>query len=175
MQPWTVLIASHAFFAAVSLLLGGFQLARRTRGDRWHVLVGRIWAISMLATSFPSFWIGGYSTPMELFLKFLAVVSIVSVCIGWWALRRGDLANHAGFMTGAYLGLVAAFVGVVAVPDRRIPSAFRLYPEQAFFVTAAVIAIVVSIVAVTRVVARAHDQRVGQRQPSVPGADDATG
>jgi uncharacterized membrane protein len=154
MEPWTPLIVFHAFFAAVALPLGAFQLLRRRRGDRWHVLVGRVWAISIVLTSVPSFWIGDYSTFLALFLKFLAVVSIVSVLIGWTAARRGDRANHAGFMTGAYLGLVGAFIGVVAVPHRRIPSAFRIHPEEAVFAVIAVLVIAGGILAVTRAASR---------------------
>ncbi|MFD3444462.1 DUF2306 domain-containing protein [Microbacteriaceae bacterium 4G12] len=160
MEPWTPLIVFHAFFAALALPLGAFQLLRPRRGDRWHVLVGRVWAVSIVLTSVPSFWIGGYSTFLALFLKFLAVVSIVSVLIGWISARRGDRANHAGFMTGAYLGLVGAFIGVITVPHRRIPSAFRVYPEEALFAVLAVLSIAAGILVVTR---------LASRQPQRPG------
>ncbi len=160
MQPWTALIVFHAFFAAVALPLGAFQLLRRRRGDRWHVLVGRVWAVSIVLTSVSSFWIGGYSTFLALFLKFLAVVSIVSVVIGWIAARRGDRANHAGFMTGAYLGLVGAFIGVVSAPHRRIPSAFRIYPEEATYATLVILLIAAGILVVTRLAARPRAVRV---------------
>jgi uncharacterized membrane protein len=154
MEPWTPLIAFHAFFAAIALPLGAFQLLRRRRGDRWHVLIGRVWAISIVLTSAPSFWIGDYSTFMALFLKFLAVVSIVSVVIGWRAARRGDMKNHAGFMTGAYLGLVGAFIGVIVAPRRRIPTAFRVYPEEAVFAVITVLVVAAGILVVTRLASR---------------------
>ena len=40
MSSWTPVIATHAATAATSLLLGGYQLIRRTKGDPVHRRVG---------------------------------------------------------------------------------------------------------------------------------------
>ncbi|MDR6637156.1 hypothetical protein [Paenarthrobacter nitroguajacolicus] len=37
------------------------------------------------------------------------------------AIAAGNISAHQRFMTGSYFGLVGAFIGVVAVPDRRLP------------------------------------------------------
>ncbi|MGJ9371890.1 DUF2306 domain-containing protein [Nesterenkonia sp. CF4.4] len=159
MEPWTALIAVHAFFAAFALLLGGFQLLRPRKGDRWHVYVGRVWMVGIAVTSLSAFWIGGYSTFMELFLKTLAVISIASIAIAWWRLKKGDIAKHAGFMTGAYLGLVGAFIGVIVVPERRIPNSFRIHTEEAIFATLIIVVIAASVIGVARVVALSRMRR----------------
>lgn len=164
MEPWSPLIALHAFCASLALVLGAFQLIRRRKGDRWHVLVGRAWTLSLLLTSSSSFWIGGYSAFMEWFLKALAVVSIVSVSIGWWAGRRRDVVTHAACMSGAYVGLLGAFVGVTVMPERRIPSAFRLHTEEAIFAALMIVAFAVVVILVAREVAASE-----RRRPSPSG------
>lgn len=159
MEPWTLLIAVHALCASLALLLGAFQLVRRRKGDRWHVLVGRVWTLSLLATSFSSFWIGGYATFMEWFLKVLAVASIVSVTIGWRAARRKDAVTHAACMAGAYVGLLGAFVGVTVMPERRIPSAFRLHTEEAIFATLMIVAFAGAVILAARAAAASRRRR----------------
>ena len=47
MTGWTLLVAAHATTALVCLLLGGYQLVRRTKGDRSHRVAGWIWVGGM--------------------------------------------------------------------------------------------------------------------------------
>ena len=51
----------------------------------------------------------------------VSVFTFFTVSIGLWAARTGRVAAHRSYMTGSYFGILGAFVGVVAVPDRRIP------------------------------------------------------
>lgn len=127
-EPWTVIMASHAIAASGALLLGGFQVIRPVRGDPVHKALGRIWVTLMLWTSLSSFFFGGWTQALDIFLRALAIWTFISVPLGIRAARRGDISSHRGFMVGNYLGLVGAFIGVVAVRSRMVPSWFVAYP-----------------------------------------------
>lgn len=121
MEPdWPILTAVHAVAAGYALLFGGFNLLRRRRGDRIHRILGRLWVASMYVVCLTSFGIrdldGGFS-----WLHGLSLFTLFSVTMGLFAAIRGNIPSHIGFMTGSYFGIVGAFVGVVVVPERRIP------------------------------------------------------
>jgi uncharacterized membrane protein len=117
---WSVLIAVHAVAAAYSILFGAFQLLRRTKGGSVHRVVGRIWVAAMYVVILTSFGIrtlnGGFT-----WLHALSVFTLCTVSIGLWAARTGRIPAHRSYMTGSYFGVLGAFIGVVVVPDRRIP------------------------------------------------------
>ncbi|MNI80460.1 hypothetical protein D3C73_1369930 [compost metagenome] len=54
-------------------------------------------------------------------LHALSVLTFCTLTMGLWAVSKGNIQAHQRFMTGSYFGLVGAFIGVVAVPDRRLP------------------------------------------------------
>lgn len=120
-HQWTVLIVVHAVAASYSLLFGAFQLLRRTKGGKLHKVIGRIWVAAMYLVCFTSFGIqtlnGGFS-----WLHGLSILTIITVSIGLWAAIKRKIPAHKSFMTGSYFGILGAFVGVIAVPSRRIPS-----------------------------------------------------
>lgn len=60
---------------------------------------------------------GGFS-----WLHGLSLLTIGTVSIGLWAAVTRKIPAHKSFMTGSYFGILGAFVGVIAVPTRRIPS-----------------------------------------------------
>ena len=119
-SSWTMLITLHAIAAGYSLVFGAVNLLRRTKGGRVHRTVGRIWAVSMYVVVLSSFGIrtidGGFN-----WLHALSVLTFCTLTAGLWAIRKGNARAHRSFMTGSYLGLLGAFVGVLAVPSRRIP------------------------------------------------------
>lgn len=120
-HPWTVLIVVHAVAASYSILFGAFQLLRKTKGGIVHKIIGRIWVTAMYLVCFTSFGIqtlnGGFS-----WLHGLSLLTIFTVSIGLWSAIKRKIQAHKSFMTGSYLGILGAFVGVIAVPSRRIPS-----------------------------------------------------
>ncbi|TDT85929.1 putative membrane protein DUF2306 [Arthrobacter sp. AG258] len=54
-------------------------------------------------------------------LHALSVLTFCTLTAGLLAIRKGNIKAHRSFMTGSYLGLLGAFVGVLSVPSRRIP------------------------------------------------------
>jgi len=119
-SPWTLLITLHAFAAGYALLFGAVNLLRRNKGSAAHKILGRIWAVAMYVVVLTSFGIrtidGGFN-----WLHALSVLTFCTLTMGLWSVRRGNIRAHQRFMTGSYFGLVGAFIGVVAVPDRRLP------------------------------------------------------
>ncbi len=117
---WTILISLHAIAASYSLIFGAVNLLRRPKGGSIHRIVGRIWAVSMYVVVFTSFGIrtidGGFN-----WLHALSVLTFCTLTAGLWAIWRRNVKAHRSFMTGSYFGLVGAFLGVLAVPSRRIP------------------------------------------------------
>jgi len=140
-EPWTVLIATHAVAASLALVLGPVQILRPVKGDKIHVTIGRAWAGLMLDVAAGSFFFGGYGGAINIFLRALAVWTLFSVSMGIWRARRGDIRHHRGFMIGTYFGLIGASIGVVAVHTRRVPSWFAAYPLMMSLITVAIVAV----------------------------------
>jgi uncharacterized membrane protein len=83
-----------------------------TKGTPSHKLVGRVWALLMVAVAVSSFWIfeiRGGAGPSAIHL--LSVWTLVS------------LAKHRGFMIGTFIGLEAAGAFALA-PGRAL---YRLF------------------------------------------------
>ena len=141
LKPWTIIIAVHAIVATVTIALGTFQVFRMVRGDRLHKAVGRTWASLMLVVSVTGLFIGNYHDALDLFLHGLAIWTIISICVGVYFARKGNIYRHKGFMLGSYFGLLGAFIGVIAVPTRRIPSYFEAYPLVMTLIAIGIIAV----------------------------------
>lgn len=120
-HQWTALIAIHAIAASYSILFGAFQLLRRTKSGKLHKIIGRVWVVAMYLVCFTSFGIqtlnGGFS-----WLHGLSLFTIGTVSVGLWAAIVRKIPAHKSFMMGSYFGVLGAFIGVIAVPTRRIPT-----------------------------------------------------
>ncbi|MGL4743166.1 MAG: DUF2306 domain-containing protein [Dermatophilaceae bacterium] len=118
---WTLLLVTHVVAATTSVGLGAVQLLRR-KGDLQHRLLGRVWVVLMLWTALSSYWIRHIRDGAFSWLHVLSLVTVVTVFLGVWKIRRGDVAGHRGNMTGSWLGSLGAMVFALAVPDRMIPT-----------------------------------------------------
>lgn len=116
---WTALITVHAICATYALLFGAVQLLRR-KGDRPHRILGWIWVSTMAVALVGSFGILTISGTFGV-LHALSLFTASTITVGVIQARRGRIRSHRAFMIGSYLGLLGAFVGVLAVPSRRIP------------------------------------------------------
>ncbi|MDB5175602.1 MAG: hypothetical protein JWM81_460 [Candidatus Saccharibacteria bacterium] len=140
LKPWTLVITLHAIVAVTAIVLGTFNAVRMVRGDRLHKAVGRTWAGLMLFISITGLFIGDYKSGIGIFLHGLAIWTIISISLGIYFARRGNIKSHKGFMLGSYFGLLGALIGVISVPTRRVPSYFHAYPLAMTVITIAVIA-----------------------------------
>lgn len=97
--PFTVLI--HLGAAISALLLGTIMLVRR-KGTLSHKFWGRIWAGLMLTVAISSLWIPSFLhfTWIHLFI----VLTLVSLPLGIYRIRRGNVRGHAAAMKGLFIG-----------------------------------------------------------------------
>lgn len=149
----TPLIATHAFAALTSLLLGAWQLFFSRKGSPLHRFVGRTWVVLMLYVSVTSFWIRELRSGQFSLLHVLSVVTIITVSLGFVSALRGDIPNHVGNMIGTWIGLSTAFVFAVAVPDRAIPQFVITEPIQAASAGLAVVVTTLALVGAGRLLA----------------------
>ncbi|RWE32869.1 MAG: DUF2306 domain-containing protein [Mesorhizobium sp.] len=102
-----LLIKLHALAAMASLLLGAVQLWR-TKGDRLHRALGRVWVSLMAVVALSSFFIWtirlwGPFSPIHL----LSLFVLIMLWRGVGLARRGNIAAHRRIMQGTYIfGLV---------------------------------------------------------------------
>lgn len=141
LPAWTWLIALHAIAASLAMVLGAFQILRPVKGDPPHRAIGRIWVGLMLFVALGSWLFGGYDSPIDIFLRVLAVWTTFSVTMAVVHARRGQIDRHRGYMVGTYFGLLGAFVGVLAVHTRRVPAWFAAQPLMMSLIAVAIIAV----------------------------------
>ena len=144
---WTVLIAIHAVAASFAMVLGGVNVLRRRRGDLPHRVIGRTWLALMYFTAGSSFWIQQIRPGNFSWIHGLSTFTIVTLSLGLWHARRGNIRAHAGNMIGTYAGLWGAFIGVAAVPSRLVPQAFQQNWAGMALITAAIVGIGLGLVA----------------------------
>ncbi len=109
-----VSLAALAFGTAVMLC---------RKGTRRHRRLGRAYLIMMLALNGTALAIYELFGGFGLF-HWMALFSLASVLLGYWpAWRRsaGWKVKHAYFMTGSYVGLLAALVSEVATRTAIVP------------------------------------------------------
>lgn len=105
----------HLSTVLPALPLGAYILMQ-PKGVRSHRLLGRIWAALMVITAVSSFWLqeaGGLS-----FIHMFAVITLVSIPLAVFWIRRGNVQRHRRAMTNTYIGLVVA--GLFAFAPGRL-------------------------------------------------------
>jgi len=94
----------HLATVLPALPLGAYVLLR-PKGGRMHRMLGRIWAALMVITAISSFWLGTEGISL---IHIFSVVTLVSVPLAIYRIRRGDVNGHRRAMTNVYIGLVVA-------------------------------------------------------------------
>lgn len=111
--PMSLPLIVHLGTVLPALPLGAWILLRR-KGGRLHRLLGRVWAGMMVTTAISSFWLGeGLS-----FIHLFSVMTLVSVPLAIFWIRRGDVERHRRTLTNVYIGLVVA--GLFAFAPGRL-------------------------------------------------------
>ncbi|WP_336920964.1 DUF2306 domain-containing protein [Aquipuribacter sp. SD81] len=154
-----VLVAVHAATAVLCVGLGGYALLRRRKGDAVHRLVGWSWVAGMTFVATSSFAIRDLRDGRLSVLHVLSVVTLVALVLGVRAARRHDRQAHRGNMLGSYLGLLGAFAGAVAVPDRLVPTFVVTRPLEAVAAVLVLVACWVVVVGGAHAWARTTDRR----------------
>lgn len=140
-HSWNALIVTHAVAASLAMVLGAVNLARRRRGDAAHRVIGRTWLVVMYFTAGSSFWIQQLRPGNFSWIHGLSAFTLVTLTLGLWNARQGNIPGHAGNMIGTYLGLWGAFLGAVAVPNRLVPQAFQDDWAAMALLTAGIVAV----------------------------------
>lgn len=159
MNGWTLLLVAHASTAVTCLLVGAYQLLRRVKGDPVHRVAGWAWVLGMLFVASSSFAIRELRDGQLSLLHVLSVVTLLSLVLGVLAARRHDVRSHRAFMRGSWFGLVGAFIGAVAVPDRRVPTFAVSHPLGALSAVAAIIALSAALIVLAHAVDRPKPKR----------------
>src|SRR4051794_243152 len=121
MDGWTLLIALHAIGATFSLAVGALVLLRRSKGDRAHRRLGRVWMVAMYWTAGSSFGIRALKPGHLSWIHGLSAWTIVSLTLALWAARTHRRRLHRDFVVGSYFGLVGAGIAAMAFPVRLAP------------------------------------------------------
>ena len=167
MHAWTLLIVTHVTAALTSVVLGGYQVWRRPKGDARHRLLGRAWVVLILWTAVSSFWIRHINEGAFSWLHVLSVVTLVTVTLGVVNAVRGNVAAHRGNMVGSWLGAVGAMVAATAVPGRMIPTYALAQPRGAAAFLVSVLVLTVVLVAAGSRLAVLVDRRA--ERSAAPG------
>lgn len=156
MSEWTVLLVAHAGIALMCLLLGGYQLLRRRKGDPIHRVVGWGWVVGMLFVAASSFAIRDLRDGRLSLLHVLSVVTLISLVLGILAARRGDMRGHRASMIGSWLGLVGAFIAAAAVPERLVPTFAVTNPLGALTASGTIAAVTAGVILLAHRIDRGH-------------------
>src|SRR3954451_17333830 len=132
MDRWNLLIAAHAVGATLALLLGGYLVVRRPKGDRLHRRLGPIWVTTMYWVALSSFGIKELTPGHFSWIHGLSAWTIVSLTVAVWAARTGRVRTHQLYVVGSYLGLVGAGLAATAFPVRLVPQTLLHAPLLLF-------------------------------------------
>jgi uncharacterized membrane protein len=112
--PWALVL--HLATVIPALPLGAWMLWAR-KGDTRHKMLGRVWGVMMIVTAITSFWIRdltGSIGPIHIF----SAVTLVSIPLGVYRIRTGNVVAHRRAMTYTYMGLCGA--GLYALVPGRL-------------------------------------------------------
>ena len=96
----------HLFTVVPAVPLGAIVLWGR-KGTSTHRILGRIWGGLMMVTAISSFWLQGLSGGLG-FIHLFSVLTLVSIPLGIYHARRGNIRGHMNAMRSVYAGLIAA-------------------------------------------------------------------
>jgi uncharacterized membrane protein len=126
MRELSLPIALHLSAALPAIALGIAVLLRR-KGTSSHKLLGWIWVAAMALVAGSSFWIvelradAGFSL-----LHLLSLWTLTCLACAIWAIKRGRVGTHQGFMVGVFIGLLAAGIASLA-PDRLLNQSLQTF------------------------------------------------
>lgn len=131
-------VVIHILASAIYALLGAFQFVSRLwqRGNRWHRRVGRLLVPTGLVVGFSGLWMTLFyprlddaSDLLYAFRLLFGVGMVLSIVLGYVAIRRKDITQHRAWMVRAYaIGLGAGtqvLTGMVGAMIFGTPTEFQ--------------------------------------------------
>jgi len=110
-------IQAHVL-AAILALFSGLGVLLIKKGTPAHVVLGRGFVALMLVAAISSFWITGLRPGHFSWIHTLSVVTLVTIPLAVWRIRRGAWQAHAFTMIGNFVGLLVA--GLFALMPERL-------------------------------------------------------
>ena len=167
MHRWSLLIALHAFAAAVAVMIGAVVLRRRGKGGRAHRRLGTTWMLLMGWVVVSSFWIKQLHPGHFSWIHGLSVWTGLSLTLAYWSARTGRRQQHRGWVVGTYIGLVGAGIAAMAFPVRLAPQLLIHHPLVFGAAVVAAAALTAAIVRLTKPRRRASRLHEPHRQEVV--------
>lgn len=129
----------HTTFGLVALFASGIVISIR-KGTRWHRTFGHFYLTSMLALNITALFIYGLFGTFGPF-HWMAVASLITLIVGMVPVLtrkpKGKwLDLHAGFISGSYVGLVAATTAEIT---SRLPGGWNSFSATVTAITIAVV------------------------------------
>ncbi len=113
---------AHVIIAMLAIIFGALVILSR-KGTRKHKWLGRGYVCSMVAVNISAFLIYELFGGFGLF-HWLAMVSLLTVLAGYIPVRfrgPGWKVQHAYFMSGSYVGLIAALAAETLTRTPLLP------------------------------------------------------
>ena len=119
-------VVLHIVSASIYTLLGAFQFApgfRRRRPD-WHRAAGRVLVAAGLVAALSGLWMAMFyaivpadSALLHAFRLFFGSAMVLSILLGYLAIRQRDIARHQAWMCRAYaIGMGAGTQALTQLP-----------------------------------------------------------
>lgn len=112
----------HLLIALLAILVGSLVVLSR-KGTKQHRWLGRIYVAAMIGVNLTAFLIYELYGEFGLF-HWMALFSLATVLLGWLparSRRSGWKVQHAYFMSGSYVGLIAALAAEILTRTPLLP------------------------------------------------------
>ena len=100
-------IKLHTAAALLAAVFGAYVMLRR-KGTASHRIAGYIFVAAITVTALSSFWITGIRPGHFSWIHILSVVTLISVPLGLYFRRKGNIGAHALNMVAPFAGLIIA-------------------------------------------------------------------
>jgi uncharacterized membrane protein len=107
----------HLFAALAALFIGTIQLAR-VKGTPSHKAIGWTWVTLMLTVAITSLWIPAFLHFS--WIHIFTLITLISLPLALWRIRRGDVKTHASAMRGVYIGGLLIAGAFTLLPGRLL-------------------------------------------------------